>query len=335
MGFILVVLSTQGALSQPQPQSFKLMQGGVQVTTPSWGPHCPERPPNRRDRAGLVYRLQDNHFVASGRSPKIDESGVCRAATGLPAIKETRTETGYRCRSPKGIGTRATGTVSRETNEDGRVVIRHRFEYDWRLHGSHCQVRSKGKWTLTPDAPKAPMQVESEGCSRPGAAVKLRPITAATTRSTPTGTSRLKVQPLDKNGCPTKAKLRWKTSHGKIDRSGRLTLKKVKTGKTVLVTASTGRLRQVFRVLIEERDTLADLAPLHQAYNPELQMQSEDQAQTVRVTIKATVDSEDSATSTLPLTLASLLALISGVICIIIGLRLKRRTTQEQTDDLV
>ena len=327
LGLILTsIFAPKFGLATP----LELASGSIKVMKKSWGPHCPAAPPSSEDKPGSVYHMEPGAALRPAPGSRaLFGPRICQQATGLPSLKESRTPTTITCKSAKNAARQVSGLITR-TDSAAMVTIKHVFRYDWRLHGSHCQLETTGKWVLRKEAPLEPpvkmgVQERESTCERPGAPAKIKAISPTQASVTLRGRVRLRAVVVDKHGCRLKKVIRWSARKGRINRRGFFRPKNLKAGQTDTVTARSGRLRKRFKVSVTAKGNLTGLQPkppqLDLAQRTDLGTRAGQLGLRITVSAQTPVIQEPSKQH---LTYAAMGMLGLGILCLLVGLGIRR-----------
>ncbi len=272
-----VLLLATSALAALTPGEFRLEGGRVLADVKSWGQDCGPQPRAEKLPGGDLYDFTATGALApKGRAQPLFGPGVCMVASGLKGLTQSGGGRRITCRSAPGAPKQVSGTVqlSAGTEDPNKVGVTHRFSYDWRLKGSHCQVTVATIFTLrrtasievaAPEPPPPPPPPPAR-CGQVGPVVRVSARGSARRAVKVDGRLRLSVQAFDADGCPAEAGVEWTASEGRI-RGGVFDARGVAPGQTVSVEATiSGQPPVVFTVEVLQA---ADLAALR-ADQPEL-----------------------------------------------------------------
>ena len=239
---IIVFIAFLSAFGSASAEStLSLISGGIKNVKKSWGPHCPPTQQTETDKSGSSYQIAIGASLKplKGSRPLFGPR-ICQQATGLPSLKEERSQTLITCRSAPNAPRQVMGRITR-TETPTQMVIQHAFTYNWRLHGSHCQLESTGKWVLgkkTKAPTKEPVVKEAKQPMRlSGPTPPNKTTQSHDNKRCSQGRIRIKAQVVDKNGCKLSRRIKWSASHGQIDRRGLYNAKKTTPKTAVKVTA--------------------------------------------------------------------------------------------------
>ncbi|MEE2785809.1 MAG: hypothetical protein VX589_00620 [Myxococcota bacterium] len=306
---------------------FKLTTGTLKVTKQSWGPHCGDAPKSSDVQGGAVYTLGSKQFLTpTGGAPQLFGPQICHQATGLPSLKFVRTGNRIECRSPANASTQAMGTIKLVRDGD-TMSVQHTFSYDWRLHGSHCQLRTEGVWRLEAIKRNTTRPgAASTKCHPPGRPARIEALTPRETTVAPKGRVRLRASVVDQDGCPLKRRIRWSTKDGRINRQGFFRPTKTQLGGVATVTARAGRLRLRFRVKVTNEANLVRWLPKRPAIEAQTKVSLPTNAGLMGVKVSPKKSTKKQSVPSarqwirVPLSLAFL-----GLVCLSIGLIMLRR----------
>jgi hypothetical protein len=258
LGSVLTGLGPALAFAAPEPGAFQVVSGQTTATVSDWGADCGPTPTSHAEPSGATYHLEaSGQLKPESRGAALFAPGVCQQATGLRQLTEVLQGAQGTCRSSD-PARRVDGNLSVNLPDPNRMVVHHRFEYDWTFRGQTCRVSLASEWRLKRAVPLPP----PEKCARPGPPARLTPVGRQQRRVLAGGTLRLAVQAHDAEGCPLASVVSWQASAGEIDAEGRWRAGTLAVGTEVSVTAQVGTAELRFVVSVAARPPGAEAASL-------------------------------------------------------------------------
>ena len=253
----LVLAAALPAHAAPEPGAFQLTSGHTKATVAAWGEDCGPVPTSHDEPAGATYTLDAGGMLRpESRAAALFAPGVCQQATGLRQLAEVLQGSTGTCRSSD-PARRVDGNLSLNLPDPNRLVVHHRFEYDWTFRGQTCRVSLASEWRLKRTVPLPP----PERCTAPGPPARLTPVGRLKWRVPTGGNVPLRVQAHDADGCPVTADLQWSASAGEVGADGRWRAGALAAGTSATVTAQAGEATVRFEVEVVPRPTGAPRSP--------------------------------------------------------------------------
>jgi LPXTG-motif cell wall-anchored protein len=206
--------------------------------------------------------------------------------------------------------------VTKIVEADGRVTITHRFDYEWRLTGTHCKLSTRGRWTFADRLPAKRPRTRAPRCEKPGPVERLFRLDPPNLSVRRDASRQLRVRALDANGCRVATPVRWRASAGRIDARGTLFTEGVPRGDRIEAIATAGKAKALFVVTVGAVDdplpALGALSPGRAAAAP------------ARYGAEVTLSAGASTGGNSNLTLVAIVTLLAGIIGTL-ALRRRRR----------
>lgn len=254
----LVGLLTGLALASPAAaRTWRLESGRASPRVEQWGPDCGPAPTHVQVPPGALYEeTPDGSLQGEANAPPLFGTGLCRALTHQPDLREDRAGETMSCASPEGAAKRVSVRAARRVLPSG-LQVDQTTHYAWTLKGTQCAVEVAGRYQLVdPAPPLAP----ADACASPGPLATLRPVGAARRLVPVDGRVALAVRATDASGCALALRPAWGTSGGAVAEDGTFDARGLTPGTAATVTARIGDATVDFVVRIAAND--ADYAAL-------------------------------------------------------------------------
>ena len=212
------------------------------------------------------------------------------------------------------------------SNTNGGKDVRHRMEYDWRLHGSHCHLIQREAWRLSVVQPDLELtqEVDRVKCASPGKTTRISVRKPSALRVQSGQTLRIRAWPVDVGGCRTKDRIVWTTNGGQISPKGELLALNVKTD-WLQVIARVKNVKRTLKVKVLPADPPIGVTPRGPRYDPSLTVQEEDRRPFFGFVFDATSSPFTESVSWWDRIAGPLSLCLSGMLFIVLGFRLRRK----------